>query len=164
MKNLRRTTHGEAHTRLYNCWKSIKSRCYWLKGKQSHRYGGRGIIVCEEWKNDFTKFRDWSLNNGYLENLTIDRIDNNGNYEPSNCRWVTHKIQGINRTFTKNKTGFRGVRQQANGKYAAQIQENKIMRGLGTYHTVEEAHQAYLKAKINRDKSYWKEFKIKYKK
>jgi hypothetical protein len=60
-------------------------------------YGGRGIKVCDEWKNSYENFREWALSNGYADNLTLDRINPNGNYEPSNCRWATAKTQGNNR-------------------------------------------------------------------
>ena len=92
-----RRTHGETKTRLYNTWKNMKSRCYW-KGHEFYRiYGGRGITVCDEWKNSFETFRNWALEHGYSDKLTIDRIDVNGNYEPSNCRWITQKEQCHNK-------------------------------------------------------------------
>jgi hypothetical protein len=77
--------------RLYNIYYCMKDRCFNPKNLSYHRYGGRGITVCEEWKNDKEKFFDWSLINGYEEGLQIDRIDNDGNYEPGNCRWVSVK-------------------------------------------------------------------------
>ena len=94
--------------RLYPLWKSIKYRCYCETSKDFHKYGGRGITMCDEWKNDFKSFYDWAIANGYKEEktdkglniLTIDRIDVNGNYEPSNCRFVTNSIQAKNKRNT----------------------------------------------------------------
>ena len=88
------STHGETNTRLYRIWAGIKSRCLNCNCNIYQYYGGRGITICPEWTNKgngYTNFRDWSLNNGYLDNLEIDRANSNGNYEPSNCRWITHK-------------------------------------------------------------------------
>ena len=90
------TTHRGTHTRLHNIWLNIKRRCYNPNFKHYSYYGGRGIVMCDEWLHDFAKFREWAVSNGYSDSLTIDRINQNGNYEPSNCRWVTRKHQQNN--------------------------------------------------------------------
>lgn len=89
--------HGKRHTRLYSIWYDMKRKCYKTNRKDYHCYGGRGIKVCDEWLYDFMVFYNWSMSHGYNDNLTIDRIDVNGNYEPSNCRWTDMKTQGNNR-------------------------------------------------------------------
>ena len=90
------STHGETKTRLHKIWESMHERCYNKNHKYFGNYGGRGIYVCGEW-SDYIHFRDWALNNGYAEDLTIDRKDVNGNYTPSNCRWITMKEQQNNK-------------------------------------------------------------------
>ena len=96
-KNNGNYRHGMWGTSIYARWKHIKARCYNSNGKQYKDYGGRGIRVCDEWLENFEPFYEWAINNGYREDLTIDRIDVNGDYEPSNCRWVTAKAQQNNK-------------------------------------------------------------------
>jgi hypothetical protein len=93
-----REKHNMAHTRIYRTWCNMKGRCYRKTAKRYDLYGGRGIKVCDEWKNSFIAFYKWSIENGYQEDLTIDRIDVNGNYEPNNCRWISNFEQQSNRT------------------------------------------------------------------
>ena len=89
--------HGYSRTKLYKTYQRIKNRCYRKNFPHYNLYGGRGIKMCDEWLNDFVRFKDWALNNGYEEGLSIDRIDVNGNYEPSNCRWITMFEQASNK-------------------------------------------------------------------
>lgn len=157
IKNL---THGESATKLYSVYISIKKRC---NNKNHHAfkdYGGRGISLSMVW-NNYEVFRDWALANGYEEGLSLDRIENDGNYEPSNCRWVTQKIQVINKRIRKSAKGLpSGVRSR--GKtFSAEICVNYILKYLGTFKTIQEASEAYQKARKERDEMYYKEFNNK---
>jgi hypothetical protein len=103
-------THGCCHERLHGIWTAMKSRCYNPHNKRYKYYGERGISVCDEWSNSYSVFRKWALANGYDENAprgvcTIDRIDVDGNYEPSNCRWVDNKTNAQNKQKQKHKEG-----------------------------------------------------------
>ena len=89
--------HGETNTKLYQVWRDMKNRCNNPKNKRYKDYGGRGITICPEWTESYIVFRDWVLNNGYAERLQINRINNNGNYEPSNCNFITAKENMQNR-------------------------------------------------------------------
>jgi hypothetical protein len=94
------TKHGGRHDKLYGHWCGMKKRCYNPKYEHYDRYGGRGITICDEWLNNYGSFKEWAECTGHKEGLTIDRIDNNGNYEPQNCRWVNQKEQVRNRSTT----------------------------------------------------------------
>lgn len=91
-------------------WRNMKHRCYCPQSRGYHRYGGRGIEVCDEWFESFLPFYEWSLENGIAFGLTIDRIDNDGNYSPDNCRWVTPKVQS-NNTCRNRIVDFKGERK-----------------------------------------------------
>ena len=95
--NPRSKKHGQTKTRLYRIWIHMKERCLAPYHNSYKSYGGRGITICNEWLNDFEAFRDWAIANGYRSDLTLDRIDVNGNYCPENCRWVTMAEQAFNK-------------------------------------------------------------------
>lgn len=91
------STHGMTNTKLYGVWSGMKARCFNKNVDAYKDYGGRGIVVCDEWKNDFSAFYHWAIANGYREGLSIDRIDNDKGYAPDNCHWVTSVVQASNR-------------------------------------------------------------------
>lgn len=98
LSSARRKTHGLTNTALHKTWRNIKTRCYNPNCQKYKNYGGKGILMCDEWLNDFNSFYEWSIKNGWKDGLTIDRIDVDGNYEPSNCRWVDWETQQRNKS------------------------------------------------------------------
>lgn len=104
-----KTTHGASNTRLFRIWCAMKQRCFDKNAQKFARYGGRGITICEEWLS-FRVFSEWAKQNGYADDLSIDRIDNDGNYTPENCRWSTNKEQARNKS-TNHLLSFRGKTQ-----------------------------------------------------
>lgn len=139
--------HGEARSRLYIAYRNMMSRCYNPNNHEYYNYGGRGIRVCDEWrepKEGKKRFFEWAHANGYRDNLTIDRINNNGDYEPDNCRWVDAHTQAINRRIPRNSTlKVRGVSYHKHDKrYVATIGFHNQHICLGSYKTLEEAHAA----------------------
>lgn len=144
------TVHGYSkdgkQTPLYSVWKAMKARCLNSKNKSYSDYGGRGISICSEWINNPKTFIDWALSNGYSQGLEIDRINNDGNYESSNCRWVNKNINTSNQRVIKknNTTGYKGVRRTRNSNifYATIGVENKRIY-LGRFSSMLEAARAY---------------------
>ena len=103
--------HGFARSRIHNMWTNMKNRCYGIASNMERDYKKRNITVCNEWKNDFMSFYNWAIHNGYYDNLTIDRINNDGNYEPNNCRFITNKEQQLNKRelISSNTSGYRYI-------------------------------------------------------
>lgn len=135
----KRKPHGKVHSRLYNIWRGIKQRCSNPNATGYKNYGGRGVAVCDEWLHNFQAFYDWSMQNGYAENLTIDRVNTDENYSPDNCRWVTQKVQQNNKrtnhyiTFNGETHTIREWEDKLNLKRG--VVDSRLRRGK----TIEEA-------------------------
>lgn len=116
---------GKSKDPLYSHWNSMKQRCYNKEAHGYYLYGGRGITICDEWLNDFWAFRKWSLENGYKKGLSIDRINGNGNYEPSNCRWATPQQQRDNQsdpyTYIERPTQKRNYRTKTYNVFGEEL-------------------------------------------
>lgn len=105
-----RITHGMSRTPICSTYRTMKDRCYNPRNHKYHRYGARGIVMCESWRDDPQTFFDWASAHGYSKGLTIDRIDNDGPYSPENCRWATAAVQNMNKNTTAYLT-VGGVRK-----------------------------------------------------
>lgn len=135
-------THKKSHLRIYNTWLNIKSRCNNKNDINYPNYGGKGIKICEEWENSFILFNDWSIKNGYQDDLTIDRKEGHIGYTPNNCRWANYFIQSQNRRKMKNNTtGYSGICKK-DGKYNTRIGFNGKRYFLGNFNNIEEAVNA----------------------
>lgn len=138
--------HGMRYTKVYDAWRGMKKRCYQESYQHFDRYGGRGIKVCDRWKDNFLNFYE-DMGDIPSDGYELDRIDNNGDYEPSNCRWVTKQENCRNRNFALGKSGFRGVYLRKSGKYSSSFNIDRNNRvHLGTFDTPEEAHSARIEA------------------
>lgn len=147
-----KTIHGLEHHPLYATWNGMNRRCYNKNTKHFEHYGGRGIYVCDEWRDDPTEFIRWAESEaGWFEGcgLTIDRINVHGDYEPENCRFVNQSIQGLNRRLmSSNTSGYVGVRQLGK-KWHARIGHKGKEINLGTYDKLEDAVEARQIAEID---------------
>ncbi len=145
--NTRFLKHGKSgNNKLYRTWKNMRQRCLNKNNKSYENYGGRGISICDEWKNDYIKFYNWSINNGYEDNFTIDRINNDGNYEPNNCRWTIKNIQARNTRaiMITNTSGYRGVTFcKRDNLFIAKINIDKKRIVLGYFKNKLDAAKAY---------------------
>lgn len=122
--------HGGWKTRIYTTYQDMKQRCYNPNIECYHRYGGRGITVCDEWLESFENFRDWAHSNGYTDELTIERINNNGNYEPNNCKWETNENQQKNKSSNpKPKRGEENFNAKLTWEIVREIRSSTLKRG-----------------------------------
>ena len=142
--------HGLCGTRLYRIRKYMLRRCNNPNCHSYQDYGARGIKVCQEWADKETgaeAFVTWALANGYRDDLSIDRVDTNGDYSPNNCRWADKATQARNTRAPKNRTGFPGVHVERSGRHNATITVNSKAIRIGTFDTPEQAAEAYRSAK-----------------
>lgn len=149
----REKTHGEIHTRLYRIWGNMVNRCTNQNNPAWYRYGGRGITVCDEWKN-YEAFRDWAVSNGYRDDLTIDRVDNDKGYSSSNCRWATVTEQN-NNTRRNHLLSYNGeTKTMAEWSCELEIPYKTLHRRIKSLHwDVEKALTQPVRTQKNSDNS-----------
>jgi hypothetical protein len=140
----------KACARLYAIWWAARDRCHNPKSHAYARYGGRGIVMCDEWRASFDVFRLWALGNGYAPNLTIDRLENDGNYEPANCAFRTRSKNQCNKGKSRTYAGsqptskYKGVSRAKLGRpWQARIQANGVSYSVGKFDTQEDAARAW---------------------
>lgn len=133
------TTHGMSETRLYAIYKHMLNRCYNVNDISYKNYGQRGVIMCDEWKESFESFMNWALANGYKDNLSIDRINVESNYSPSNCRWSTEKEQANNRRSNRNYTYNGETHNITEWAEIYNMNYKKLWKRLNTGWTIERA-------------------------
>lgn len=125
--------HGMSNTRIFQTWQGMRNRCNNPNDRAYRNYGGRGIKICKEW-NDFMNFYHWAMANGYTDDLTIDRINNDGNYEPSNCRWADLKTQA-NNTRRNHYLTYKGkTKSMAEWADEKNIEYSTLRARINTYH------------------------------
>ena len=147
---VRSERHGMRYTSEYKSWCEMKYRCFNLNCERYSDYGGRGITVCDEWKGSFSIFYN-DMGDKPSDKHSLDRIDNNGNYEPSNCRWATDEQQARNQRIRKsNTTGVTGV-YKVGDKWVSKIGVSNKLIVLGTFKTKTDA----VKARKDAEKKYW---------
>lgn len=142
---IRCTTHGKSTHPLYIKFETMKTRCYSDKHQNYHRYGGRGIVICDEWLNDFMKFYTWCIDNGWEDGLEIDRINNDDGYYPNNCRIVS-RIQNLHNTpsHSNSSSKYKGVWwSNKNNKWMSMITCEGVRYYLGQYDSEYDASIAY---------------------
>lgn len=154
-------THNLSNHRLYKTWNNLIQRCTNPNNKRYKDYGSRNIEICNEWKNDFLSFYNWALNNGYENDLTIDRIDNDSGYSPTNCRWTSNTIQMRNtrKIHRHNTSGYRGVSWcKGNNKWVSQIMVNKKKIHIGYFINIIDSAKAYDQYVIDNNLEHTRNF------
>lgn len=146
------TKHGFYNTKLYKIYSGMKNRCYNKQSKNYKNYGMRGIRICDEWLNDYMCFHDWAMNNGYSDGMTIERNDVDGNYEPSNCKWITLHEQQFNKTDTHYLTYDGKTQSIAEWSIETGIKYSTLVKRIKSGWSVEDA----ITKKVNTSKSHKK--------